>query len=99
MAVQPNHIPIDGIVDGFTVGIGFAAAFGRLFWRWLTKQENDFPTLCRDFLNGTVITPFLLMTGSVFNGTILEYLRTASPVSISIAGSIGLFFVIAELRR
>jgi hypothetical protein len=44
-------------------------------------------------------SPFVLMAGAVFNDTILSYLRSASPVSISIAGSIGLFFVLAKLRK
>jgi hypothetical protein len=99
MAALPPHVPIDGVVDGFTVGVGFVAAFSKVAWRWHKGTENSFSKLVVDFLNGTVVTPFLLMVGAVFNGTILDYLRTASPVSISIAGSIGLFFVLAELRK
>ena len=99
MAALSPHVPIDGIVDSFTVGVGFIAAFGKVAWRWHHKIENSFSKLVVDFLNGTVVTPFLLMVGAVFNGTILDYLRSAGPVSISIAGSIGLFFVLAELRK
>ncbi|HEV7880529.1 hypothetical protein [Bradyrhizobium sp.] len=99
MAISPAHIPLDGIVDAVTVGVGFVAAFLKAGWRWNTHAENSFSKLVVDFLNGTVVTPFLLMAGAVFNDTILSYLRSASPVSISIAGSIGLFFVLAELRK
>lgn len=95
-----GHAPIDGTVDAATVGVGIAVALSKTAWRYLRKSgEISLSQMGTDFLNGTVIPPFVLMIGAVFSMRALEYQRTASPVSMSIAGAIGLLFVLNELRK
>ena len=99
---EPNsiaHVALDGVVDSATVAVGLLAALGKVWWRYTKGIANSLTAVGADFLNGTVVTPFCLMIGAVFSTTILQYLRSTSPVSTSIAGAIGLFFVISELRK
>ncbi len=94
-----SHAAIEGLVDALTIGVGLAAVFVKVGIRWKWGSQQTFSMAVIDFLNGTVITPFFLMLGSVFWQPFLDYLRTTSPVSIAIAGGIGLFFVLAELKK
>jgi hypothetical protein len=99
MANPAAHLPIDGLVDAATVGVGISITILKALWRAYSGGPISFSGLGTDFLNGTVVTPFLLMIGAVFSNVLLEYLRTASPVSTAIAGAIGLLFVSNELRK
>ena len=50
-----------------------------------------------DFLNGSVIVPFVLMIGSVISPRLFQQLFLQNPVQIALAGLIGLIFVIGEI--
>jgi hypothetical protein len=98
-AAEIVHAPIGGLVDAVTVGIGFLIVGGKALARWYTSSPMTLGSAATDLLNGTVVTPFTLMVGAVFSNSILEYLRSTSPVSTAIAGGIGLFFAFSEIRK
>jgi hypothetical protein len=89
----------EGLVDAITVAVGLLIVAGKFWWRWSNRRRSTFALCVADLLNGAVVTPFLLMVGAVFSTTLLDYLRTTSPLMISLAGAIGLFFVLSELYR
>jgi hypothetical protein len=99
MPDTPSHLPIDGLVDAATVGVGIGITIVKATWKAFSGGPNSLSGIGTDFLNGTVVTPFLLMIGAVFSNVLLNYLRSASPVSTAIAGAIGLLFVSNELRK
>ena len=99
MAELTGHIPLEGAVDAATVAVGIIVTLGKAAWRTRAGMTPTFSVITTDFLNATVITPFMLMIGAVFSTGILQYLRTASPVSTAIAGAIGLLFVLSELKK
>jgi hypothetical protein len=99
MPPPANHLPIDGIVDAAIVAVGMVITFGKACWRLYFGDKVSLSGLGTDFLNGTVVIPFVLMIGAVFSSTLLEYLRSTSPVSTAIAGAIGLLFVSNELLK
>lgn len=92
---------MDGVVDAATIGIGLAIVVAKIGWRWkIGKSPAVSVPMCGvDFLNGTVVLPFVLMLGSVFSPVVFAYLKSANPVMTAIAGGIGLFFVLGELSR
>lgn len=47
-----------------------------------------------DFLNGTVIIPFLLLVGAVFSKFMLEEALRSGKMFLGIGGVIGLLFVL-----
>lgn len=49
-----------------------------------------------DFLNGTVIVPFVLLIGATFSNTILEAALKSNKLFLTIGGIIGLLFVVRE---
>lgn len=89
------------IVDAVTVGIGLAAVLVNVIIRAKTRLE-PMVSLSRcgaDFLNGCVVIPFSLLVFTPATPAITKYLHDAAPVTMPIAGVIGLFFIIAELLR
>jgi hypothetical protein len=52
-----------------------------------------------DFLNGTVIVPFLLLVFSVFSSAVLQEALKANKVAMAAGGVIGLLFIFRELSR
>jgi hypothetical protein len=94
-----GHVSLDWLIDALTVGVGLLVSLGKAGWRLSKGIATTIPVACADLLNGAVIVPFFLMIGAVFSNVILTYLRTTSPVSTAIAGAIGLFFVVGELRK
>lgn len=96
---------IGGVVDAATIGLGLLIVLGKIGLRWRFKKPPamSVPVCGVDFLNGTVVVPFALMLVSAFSpllpAAVVAYLRSGSPVMTSIAGGIGLFFVIGELSR
>jgi hypothetical protein len=52
--------------------------------------------LMNDFLNASVIYPFLLLVSAVVNPNVFNYLKESRLV-VSLAGGVGLIFVVGEL--
>lgn len=90
---------LGGAVDAATIGCGLAIVLGKVGLRLFNGGRPSVATCGVDFLNGTVVVPFGLMLGSVFSTTVHQSLQQSSPLMISVAGGIGLFFVLGELSR
>jgi uncharacterized membrane protein YdcZ (DUF606 family) len=66
--------------------------------RWSNQLPAfNFRDAVVDFLNGTVIVPFLLLIGSVFSKHILAEALATNKVALAYGGVIGLFFIFREL--
>jgi hypothetical protein len=89
------------LIDFLTIAVGLAAVLFKVIWRWRMRQRPiiTVATAGRDFLNGCVIVPFAMLLGAPFSSALRDALLFASPVSLAIAGMIGLTFVIGELVR
>jgi hypothetical protein len=87
------------LIDAITLSTGFLAVVAKFGWRYFTRQKPFITarTAVIDFLNGSVIFPFVLLLTAVFSTEIKELLLQASPVTLSLAGGIGLMFVLGEL--
>jgi hypothetical protein len=96
---EPATAQIEGLVEAVTVGVAFFVVIIKFGIRKMIQKQSTLPMCGVDLLHGTVVTPFLLMIGAVFWTPFHEYLRTTSPVTTAIAGGIGLFFVLFELRK
>jgi hypothetical protein len=94
-------VPIEGLIDSLTVGLALGIVAAKVITRWKrSKTPIASVGLCGvDFLHGSVVLPFVMMVGAVFNHTVYEYLKSASPGTTALAGGIGLFFVIGELSK
>ena len=99
MAEPISHVPMEGLVDAVTIAVGIVVTALKAVWRTLDGRPPTFSAIGTDFLNATVLVPFLLMIGAVFSNALLQYLRSASPVTTAIAGGIGLLFVVNELKK
>ena len=89
---------IDGnVIDMATVCLGFA---GMLIRPVRCKLRGDTAWnrqhAVTDFLNGSSLVPFALIVGSTFWSWMLEE-ALKSKASLSLAGGVGLFFVMAEV--
>ena len=101
MAALEGAALIEGLVDSVTIGTAFAVVIIKVLARWKTNRNPAASVrLCGvDFLHSSVIIPFLLMVGAVFNQTAYDYLKATSASTTAIAGGIGLFFLIGELSK
>jgi hypothetical protein len=88
-------------IDAITLATGFLAVVAKLIWRYLSGRRPIFivQMMTVDFLNGSVIFPFVLLISSVFSSEIRGLLLQTSPLSLALAGGIGLMFVLEELIR
>ena len=85
-------------VDSVTIGIAILAALTTALVRWKRGATPAFSRrrLINDFLNGSVLYPFLLLVVSVTNSGVFQHLRE-SRISLGLAGCVGIFFVVGEL--
>jgi nitrate/nitrite transporter NarK len=51
-----------------------------------------------DFLNGSVVVPFLVLIFSVFDTNLLDWIQSAK-VTLGLSGGVGFIFVSGELLR
>jgi hypothetical protein len=85
-------------VDSVTIGIAIIASVvvGVVRWKRGLAPAITRRRLINDFLNGSVIYPFLLLVVSVPDSTVFAYLRD-SRIALGLAGCVGLIFVVGEL--
>lgn len=89
---------IDGnAIDMATLGCGFGAMLIRPL-RCMLRGDPAWNRqhVVTDFLNGSSLVPFVLIVGSTFWSWMLDE-ALKSKVSLSLAGGVGLFFVMAEV--
>lgn len=101
-----QNVPLGGgVSDALTVVIGFLAAGIKMALRWWLNKPPIFEVgKCTvDLLNGSVIFPFAAMfvplLTALFSWPYLDKFGSASPASVALAGGVGLFFLIGELRK
>lgn len=96
---------IGGAIDAATIAFGLFIVIAKIGLRWACgrKPAASVGACGVDFLNGAVVVPFGLMLSSIFapifSPTVVAYFKSGSPVMSSLAGGIGLFFVLGELFR
>jgi len=85
-------------VDPVTIVIAITAAIATLTVRYFrnVKPAATRRRIANDFLNGSVIFPFLLLVFSVFSNRTFEYIKD-SKLAVALAGGVGITFVIGEL--
>ena len=80
-------------------------AFGRCFIkpvrRYIAKKRPlmVFQNIPFDFLNGTVIVPFLSIIGSVFSKDLLEEAVHSKKLFFAMGGFVALLFVLKEYMK
>lgn len=84
--------------DMATIVVACVTCFIRPIRRFLTKKLPCFTLrdLVVDFLNGTVVVPFMLLVGATFSKAILDAALKSNKLFLTIGGVIGLFFVFRE---
>lgn len=88
------------LVDALTILVAIVVVFVKMWLRWKRGEPVATVTTCgSDFLNGTVIVPFVVMGLAVFSDSMFKEMTHASTAFISIAGVIGFLFVCGELLR
>ncbi len=87
------------LADQLTVAVGVLAALLRIAFRYFKSiRPLASRTMCGvDFLNGCMITPFGLLTCSIFSHSIVAEMQKTNAAIFSIAGVIGLIFIFGEL--
>lgn len=98
LPAEPGILP-HGAVDAATLAVGILIVPIKIGIR---RFKNIVPCATRrscgvDFLNGTTLVPFLLMTGAAFYEPLLEALKETNRVFLGIAGVMGFLFVIGEM--
>ena len=86
-------------IDSYTILVALAAILVRPLRRKFKDESPCFVLrdVVVDFLNGTVIVPFLLLVGSVFSPVLMQEALKLNRVGFAIGGVIGLLFVLREL--
>jgi hypothetical protein len=93
---------MDGsIADMATLALAILAVLIRPIRRKIANVKPCFTLRDSvvDFLNGTVVVPFLLLVGSVFSTAVLNEALKANKVAMAIGGVIGLLFIFRELMQ
>jgi hypothetical protein len=85
-------------IDMATIIVAVAACFIRPIRRKIrgTSPCFSYEKMVIDFLNGTVLVPFMLLVGAIFSRTLLEEAVKTNKLFFAIGGIIALFFVIRE---
>jgi hypothetical protein len=84
--------------DSITLAIAILGAALVAFIRYRRGIEPPVTRrrLMTDFLNASVIYPFLVLVSAVINPNVFNYLKE-SRLMVSLAGATGLIFVVGEL--
>jgi hypothetical protein len=77
-----------------TVGLNLAVRAYRGDQAWASRGK-----ITVDLLNGTVLVPFFVLSICVFSDGLLQELTKNDKLILSVAGAIGLFFVIGEIVK
>jgi hypothetical protein len=91
---------LDGnIVDIVTIVLALMIALARLIWRKAVSPDAPFDPKdsVMDFMNGTLVVPFLLLFSSVFSSYFLAALLATNKVILGLAGVAGIFVLVREL--
>lgn len=85
-------------VDPVTIFVAILASSFTLTVRYFrdVKPIATRRRVINDFLNGSVIYPFLLLIVSVASTRVFDYIKDAK-LAIALAGTVGVIFVIGEL--
>ncbi|MDB5540983.1 MAG: hypothetical protein JWQ89_2710 [Devosia sp.] len=93
-------LPHFSIIDSSTVLVAIFVVVFKMLVRWHRGETIASVQMCGvDFLNGTVVVPFFVMLLAVFYVDLYREMVRSSTAFVSIAGGIGLFFVIGEMLR
>lgn len=81
-----------------TIGVAIFGCLIRPVRRAWNKTGECFTAnnLIIDFLNGTVVVPFILMIGSAFSLAVMQEALKTNKLFLAIGGVIGLIFVVRE---
>ena len=87
--------------DMATIIVAFFTCFIRPIRKFFTKKQPvmSFQEFGLDFLNGTVVVPFILLIGSIFSKDLLEEAIRSNKLFFAIGGVIALLFVLKEYMR
>jgi hypothetical protein len=95
-------IALDGnAVVMVTIIVGLIPPFIRSAKKFFNKERPCFvrEQAIADMLNGVMLVPFMMMTGSVFSSGLMTELVTSAKITVAIGGIAGLFFVIGEFFK
>lgn len=82
--------------DGITVGVAGLCVLVRCGQSWWKKTPINSSILVTALFNGASLFPFVLMVGAAYSAPMLD-MAASSKLSISIAGVVGLLFVLGEV--
>ena len=90
-----------GAVDAITIAVAIGIVLVKIgIRRWRSEDTLVSRELCgADFLNGTVVVPFLTMAAAVFDPPVYDEMLRTNAAFVSIAGVIGVLFVVGELLK
>jgi uncharacterized membrane protein (DUF373 family) len=85
-------------VDSVTIAIAIVAAALVAFVRYMRgiRPAVTRRRVINDFLNASVIYPFMLLVFSVASTHVFNYLKD-SRIALGLAGGVGIIFVVGEL--
>jgi hypothetical protein len=99
-------VPITwGLFDALTIAIGVAVVLSKIGVRWWSRVTPIFSAgKCTvDLLNGSVIVPFGAMFLAPLQSTLFSVPLfnqfNSPPISIALAGGVGLFFIAEEISN
>lgn len=81
-----------------TIVVAAACSLIRPIRRWIKHTPTcfTFQETALDFLNGTVVVPFLLLIGAVFSKDLLRAVLDTNKLFLAVGGFIGLVFVVRD---
>jgi hypothetical protein len=87
------------VFDAVSISLALLVLIARIIWRKRLGLDPvfDVKSAIADFLTAAALVPFLLMIGASFNEQFFQQLVASAKGSISIAGGVGLIFLLREL--
>jgi uncharacterized membrane protein (DUF373 family) len=92
--VAPDIWSIDSVTLLLAI-ISAGVTAGIRLWRGIAPAVTRRKIIV-DFLNGSVVYPFVLLVFSVVNSGVFKYIET-SKISVGLAGVVGIIFIAGEL--
>lgn len=97
MSIPEIHLTSN--VDQLTIIFGVSITVAKIIFRRLRNiKPCASRTLCGvDLLNGALVAPFGALSMSVFLPAVMADLQATNAAILSLAGAIGVIFVVGEL--